>query len=180
MFISRSIDPLVGGHGQAGDLVHLAHRQEQVPGEVGQGEDDHEHHPGVAGGQLGDAVPPGQVRGAGAGAAGEEGDQAPYTPHLHHQQDQEEHQEVCVIVCPNTVTHPGTVVVKPCHAPVAHRAVLRPDGPPHQAGHAEHGGVQPSSLHHLLDCLELVLVSGCDGAWVRPPGFQVAVPDSSG
>ena len=124
MFVSGSIDPLVGGHGEARHLVHLAHCQEQVPGEVDHGEPDHEDHPGVAGGQLGGAVPPGEVRGAGAGAVGEEGDQAPHTPDLHHQQQQEEHQEGEVVVCPHAVPHPGAVVVKLGHTSVTDRAVL--------------------------------------------------------
>ena len=46
--VSGHIDPLIGGHGQAADLIHLADGQEQVPGKVDQDKDQHEDNPGVA------------------------------------------------------------------------------------------------------------------------------------
>lgn len=83
--------------------------------------------------------------------------------------------KVVMVLLPDTVAHPGAVVVEAGHAPVhppdhkdhhgAHlpvtdAAVLTPDGPLDQAGAAEDAGVEALVLCQLYDGPVLDLLAG--------------------
>ena len=131
--VPARIHPLVGGHGQDHHLVDLAHSEAGHPDKVKEAHDEHQEHPGAAGhgspqageyrlfrvmctgrGQVGVAAPPREE--------GKEGQEKQITWQSSIDVDIKmlrisPTDKVLMILLSNTVSHPGTVVVKPRDTP---------------------------------------------------------------
>ena len=131
--VPARVHPLVGGHGKDHHLVELADSKTRHPDKVKEAHDEHQEHPGAAGhgspqageyrlfrvmctgrGQVGVAAPPREE--------GKEGQEKQITWQSSIDVDTKmlrisPTDKVLMILLSNTVSHPGTVVVKPRDTP---------------------------------------------------------------
>ena len=166
MLVAGCVHPLVGRHGEEEDLIDLADTQTRDPDTVEQGHDHHEEHPGRAEGGTLQVVEIGLLLLLGVGTGSREVLVA--APGEQEGQEREEKQiedEVVVVLLPDTVAHPGTVMVEPGDAPITHGAMLGPDGSPDEAGAAEDDGVEPVVLRQLDESPVLDLLASSDDPW---------------
>ena len=151
MLVSSSVHPLVGGHGEDKDLIDLTDPQTRDPDAVEQGHDHHEEYPGGTEGRALQVVEIGLLLLLGVGAGrgevlvaapgGEEGQEG--------QKEQVEDEEV-VVLLPDTVAHPGTVMVEGADTAVTAGAVLRPHRLALQTGPAEADRLQHALVLVIL------------------------------
>ena len=67
-----------------------------------------------------------------------------------------------MVLLPDTVANPGTVMVELGDASITHGAMLGPDWSPDKAGAAEDHGVKPLTLRQLNESSVLHLLTGAD------------------
>ena len=162
MLVSCCVHPLIGRHGQDEDLVHLAHSETGDPHAVEHRHDHHEEDPGGAQG-CGLQVVKVSLLVLRVGTGRGQVDVAPVRGEERQtrQQNQVEYEEV-VILLTDTVTNPGTVVVKPGDASITDGAVLRPDGSLDETRAAEYHGVEAVTLRQLDESPVLHLLACAD------------------
>ena len=70
-----------------------------------------------------------------------------------------------MVLLPDTVANPGTVMVELGDASITHGAVLGPEWSPDEAGAAEDDGIKPLRLRQLYESSVLHLLTGADDPW---------------
>ena len=163
MLVSRCVHPLVGRHGEDEDLIDLADSQTGDPDTVEQGHHHHEEHPGGADSRTLQVVEIGLLLLLGIGAGG--GEILVAAPGGQESQEGEKEQiedEVVMVLLPDTVANPGTVMVELGDASITHGAVLGPEWSPDQAGAAEDNGIKPVRLRQLNESSVLDLLAGAN------------------
>jgi hypothetical protein len=88
--------------------------------------------------------------------------------------------KVLVIIVPNAVGYPGTVVIESGHAFVAQTTVLGADGSSNQTSAAEPGRIEPLFFRQRYNGSTALFLTRIDLTRITPPGPVKAVEENRG